>query len=144
TATILQMLDGEMPQNWDGRPIHSPRDYLVLSQAAWACQRAVRFANYLCIKTFFDPHHGWPELMLFDISNDPHQQHDLAKQKPNVVSAGLAKLAEWRAAMDIELDPMQTVLSEGGGFYARGKLEKYLERLKKTGRAEAEKKLPEI
>jgi len=139
-ATILELLGGSIPQNWDGQG-NSSRPYLVLSQAAWAVQRAVRFDKYICIKTYQDPHHGWPDVMLFDILNDPHEQHDLSQKRPDLVATGLAKLEEWRSGMNVEFDPMQTVLNEGGGYYTHGKLEKYLERLRKTGRSDAAKKL---
>jgi arylsulfatase A-like enzyme len=139
TAGILELLGGKVPPAWDGRSfLKSSRDYLVLSQAAWACQRAVRFENYICIKTYHDAHHDWPEVMLFDLVNDPHEQHDLSRQRPDLVASALAKLEEeWRAEMKVDFDPMQTVLKEGGGFYTRGNLERYLERLRKTGRADA-------
>jgi choline-sulfatase len=141
TATILELLGGAVPSEWDGHSIEKARPYLVLSQAAWAVQRAIRFDNYICIKTFSDPHHGWPDVMLFDIASDPHEQHDLSQERPDLVETALRMLADWRARMNVEFDPMQTVLNEGGGFYTRGKLEKYLQRLKKTGRAEVAEKI---
>jgi arylsulfatase A-like enzyme len=141
TATILEWLGGNVPENWDAQSIKKPRQHLVLSQAAWACQRAVRFENYLCIKTFFDPHHGWGDVMLFDVQNDPHEQRDLAQERPDLVEFALKKLEAW---IDVPFDPMQTVLSEGGGYYTRGQLEKYLARLTKTGRADWAEKFRRI
>jgi arylsulfatase A-like enzyme len=141
TAGILELLGGKVPENWDGQSFaDSSRPYLVLSQAAWACQRAVRFDNYICIKSYHDAHHDWPQVMLFDLANDPHEQHDLSQQRPELVITALAKLDEWRDEMKVDFDPMQTVLNEGGGFYTRGHLQKYLDRLRKTGRAQAVEK----
>jgi len=137
---ILELLGGKVPENWDGRN-NSGRPYLVLSQAAWAVQRAVRFENYICIKTYQDPHHGWPDVMLFDLANDPHEQHDLSQKRPDLVKVALEKLEQWHRAMNVEFDPMETVLSEGGGYYTRGKLEQYLNRLNKTFRKNAAGKL---
>src|SRR5205807_2097094 len=50
-ATLIELVDGSVPSNWDGvsfaRSLQAGepagRDYLVLSQGAWSCQRAVRF-----------------------------------------------------------------------------------------------------
>ena len=77
--------------------------------------------------------------MLFSVSDDPHEQYDLAPQKPEVVSQAMALLAEWYHCMiqtsSTNIDPMMTVLREGGPFYTRGQLPKYLKRLRETGRA---------
>jgi choline-sulfatase len=143
TGMILEMLGGKVPESWDGQS-KIDRPYLVMSQAAWAVQRAVRFENYICIRTYFDPHHGWPEAMLFDVANDPHEQQDLARERPEVVSRGLTMLEEWHREMRVEFDPMQTVLNEGGGFYTRGKMERYLQRLRETGRGKAAEKVCRI
>jgi len=146
TATILELLGGKVPDNWDGRSFASAlksgksagRPYLVLSQAAWACQRAVRFDEYICIRTYHDAHHGWPDVMLFNVVNDPHEQHDLAERRPDLGVVGLGMLEEWHLEMmrtaSGGCDPMWTVMNEGGGYYVRGKGEQYLERLRKTGR----------
>jgi choline-sulfatase len=153
TATILQLLGGNVPPSWDAGGFATAlksgqsagRPYLLMSQAAWACQRAVRFDDYLCIRTFHDPHHAWPDSMLFNVVTDPHEQHDLSDSSPDLRATGLAILEQWHSEMmkttPGKCDPMLTVLTEGGGYYTRGKLENYLERLQKTGRADAAKKL---
>lgn len=141
TATILDLLGGKIPENWDGRSIKRPRRHLVLSQAAWAVQRSVRFEQYICINTYFDPHHGWPDVMLFDVVIDPHESRDLARERPDLVESASKML---QAFSNGQIDPMQTVLNEGGGYYTRGRLEEYLERLKKTGRGEWAEKFRRI
>lgn len=147
-ATILELMGGSVPSGWDGRSFLKPlrasqptgRDHLVLSQAAWTCQRAVRWDDWLCIRTYHDGYHPFPELMLFDVARDPHETTDLARQRPELVQLALARLDAWHAQMlrsSPHADPMGTVLREGGPFHVRGQLDAYRERLRETGRSAA-------
>jgi len=110
----------------------------VLSQAAWTCQRAVRFEDWLCIRTYHDGYHPFPELMLFDIADDPHETRDLAGQRPEIVTRAMEMLARWHDEMERTAtragDPMQTVIDEGGPFHTRGQLAKYVARLRESER----------
>jgi len=146
-ATLIELLDGKVPDNWDGRSfapafksgVESGRDYLVTSQNAWACQRGVRFDDYLCLRTYHDGLKQLEPIMLFDIAQDPHEQHDLAEEKPAVVDSAMSKLSDWEHEMKLtstqDVDPMMTVLREGGPFHTRGELPEYIQRLNATGRA---------
>jgi choline-sulfatase len=66
-ATVLELLGAQVPDGWDGRSSavafrdggSSGRDHLVLSQAAWCAQRAVRFGDWLYIATYHD---GFPRV----------------------------------------------------------------------------------
>lgn len=146
-ATVIELAGGKVPANWDGRSFAASlktghptgRAYLVLSQGAWSCQRAVRFDDFLCIRSYHDGYHGFPDVMLFNLKDDPHEQHDLAAARPDLVTKALAVLDDWLAdAMRTAthpVDPMWTVLAEGGPYHTRGYLPAYLERLRATGRA---------
>jgi hypothetical protein len=83
--------------------------------------------------------------MLFDLVADPHEQHDVAEKHPELVTQALARLDGWHAEMmrrsTHAVDPMWTVLREGGPYHTRGALPGYVERLRKTGRAAAAEKL---
>jgi len=56
-----------------------------------------------------------------------------------VTDHAMALLADWHQEMvstsQYNVDPMMTVLREGGPFHTRGRLPAYLERLRATGRA---------
>jgi arylsulfatase A-like enzyme len=147
-ATLVELLGGEIPGNWDATPftetfrrgkVAQGRPYLVISQNAWSCQRGVRFDSYLCIRTYHDGYKELAPVMLFDLTEDPHEQHNLAVERPGVVNRAMGMLADWHHAMvttaEHGVDPMQTVLEEGGPFHTRGELPAYLERLRATGRA---------
>ena len=77
--------------------------------------------------------------MLFDLERDPHEQNDLARERPAEVDRSMALLSEWHCEMMRRAtngqDPMWTVIQEGGPFHTRGEMPAYLERLRTTGRA---------
>ena len=116
-----------------------------MSHSAWSCQRSVIFDDYIFIKTYHDGLKNFPKYMLFNFKQDPHEQNNLADQRPDLVEKGLALLNTWydemMAKSEDGIDPMQVVLQEGGPFHTRGMLEGYCERLEKTGRKEAAEKL---
>ena len=146
-ATMIELLGGTVPVNWDGRAFTEAlgrneqcgRDFLVLSQGAWSCQRSVRFEDHLCIRSYHDGYHGFPDVMLFDLKSDPHEQHDLAPQRPELVGRAMTMLEQWRAEMmrtaSHPIDPMWTVLREGGPFHTCGNLSRYAQCLRDTGRS---------
>ncbi|RQR38170.1 sulfatase [Burkholderia sp. Bp9143] len=148
TATILELLGQPVPDSWDGASfakdlrdgVDEGRDYLVVSQGAWTCQRGVRFGNWLMIATLHDGYHLFDDVMLFDLDRDPHELLNLAAERADVVAEGTALLKEWEAQVLPDAargrDPLVNVVEEGGPYHVRGKLRAYLERLRETGRAE--------
>jgi choline-sulfatase len=154
-ATLVALLGGEVPELWDGRSFAGAftagrddgRDALILSQGAWTCQRAVRWADSLCIFTYHDGYHGYDDVMLFDLVSDPHEQHNLARARPADVDRARSILRAWHAqamaSSTTGVDPMDTVLAEGGPFHVRGQLPAYLQRLRATGRTRSAELLQE-
>lgn len=154
-ATVLELLNSEVPSGWDARGFahalrngrDEGRDHLIISQMAWSCQRSVRFDDWLLIRTYHDGLKDFAEVTLFDVEKDPHEQHDLASACPEVVYRGLALLEAWHARMMATstapepVDPMQTVLREGGPFHTRGQALGYAELLKATGRPDHARKV---
>jgi arylsulfatase A-like enzyme len=148
-ATVVELVGRQVPRNWDGSSfagalregVDAGRDSLVLSHGAWSCQRAARFEDYICVRSYHDGLHDFPEVMLFNLREDPHEQHDLASKRPDIVARAMNLLDGWYGTMmrssQNGVDPMWTVLREGGPFHTRGELPNYLERLRKTGRSEA-------
>jgi arylsulfatase A-like enzyme len=145
-ATLLELAGATVPSDWDARSVASAlrkgreqgREQLVLSQGAWTCQRSVRFERWLALRTYHDGFHALPDVMLFDVEADPHEQLDLAAKRPDVVAEALARLDSWHAeAMrghPTGVDPLWSVIHEGGPWHVRGQLPRYLERLRATGR----------
>ncbi|MHC4562268.1 MAG: sulfatase [Planctomycetota bacterium] len=146
-ATILQLLGQDIPERWDWRGCADSlktggatgRDYLVISQCAWSCQRSVRWEKWLMMRTYDTGLKAFPSVMLFDIDADPHLQHNVADGNADIVARMQAMLDEWHADMmesaDRGPDPMEHVLAEGGPYHTRTSLEMYATRLRETGRA---------
>lgn len=146
-STLIELVGGQVPYNWDGQPFTQAfregrehgRDYLVTSQQALSCQRGVRFDHYLCLRTYHDGYSNLDPVMLFDLASDPHEQHNLARERPEIVDHAMGLLADWQHLVMVtsqhQVDPMMTVLREGGPFHTRGLLPFYVERLRATGRS---------
>ncbi len=145
-ATVIELAGGKVPGNWDGRSFAKglkqgkaeSRDHLIVSQGAWTCQRTVKFDSHLYMRTYHDCYHSWPDVMLYDLAIDPHEQHNIAAASPSLCDRGASILENWTAEMMRSAahphDPMWTVMREGGPFHGRGELRKYLARLRETGR----------
>ena len=114
------------------------KPYVVLTQCAHVCQRSVRFDDYVYIRTVHGGYHILPDEMLFNIKEDPHEQHNLAEERPDLCAKGAKMILDWNDAMmktsHYDVDPMWTVMREGGPEHCRGQLENYMERLKGTPR----------
>lgn len=152
--TLMDLLGGKPCPIWDGQSFAATlrdgsktgHEELILSQCCHVCQRSVRFDNWLYIRTYHDGFHLFPSEMLFDIVCDPHEQHNLATQRPDICGEARRRLDQWHEKQmwkmpSPKVDPLWTVIADGGPFHARhvpgvSPLPKYLERLEKTGRSE--------
>ena len=130
------------PDSAEGKESFDPgHPYLVISQCAHVCQRSVRWGDWLYMRTYHCGYHLFPEEMLFDIRLDPHLQQDAAAEHPEICLQSRSMLSEWQEKMlasmpqGYTVDPMRTVLAEGGPTHTRGDLPRYLKRLRATGRA---------
>lgn len=144
--TLAGMLKAPASDRWDGEsyaanlatPDAAGRDFLVLSQMTWSCQRSVRWDNWILIRTYHAGFKDFPPIMLFDVQADPFEQRDLAGDRPEIVAIGLALLEQWHAEQmacsPSPADPMQTVLREGGPYHTRELLGSYTAHLRATGR----------
>lgn len=151
--TLAELLGVEPKKSWDGQS-YAPailrredcgREYLVISQCAHVCQRSVRFGPYLYMRTYHDGYHLFPDEMLFNIEEDRYEQYDIASQHPELCMKAVYYLNQWHdnmmKTMKYDVDPLWTVIREGGPFHARGRLKEYLNRLEKTGRGHAVEEL---
>jgi len=148
--TLAEVLGVAAHDGWDGQSFAPTlvdgtdcgRDELVVSQCCHVCQRSVLFGSWLYMRTYHDGYHLFPDEMLFEIDADPHEQHDRAAARPDLLAQGARRLADWHDRMmrtmpyEQTVDPLRTVLAEGGPYHGhRRNLKKYEEQLRKTGRA---------
>lgn len=151
--TIAELLGKKPSPTWDGRS-YAPaltagtdcgRDYLVLSQCVHVCQRSVRFGDWLYMRTYHDGYHLFPKEMLYNLKSDPFEQQDVAAEHSDVCMQAVYRLNDWHdemmASMTYDVDPLWTVIQEGGPYHAKGHLPYYVKHLEQTGRADA---IPEL
>ncbi|MCI8632109.1 MAG: sulfatase [Lachnospiraceae bacterium] len=153
--TVADLLEVPHYEKWDGSS-YAPtlqtgetcgQDHLIISQCAHVCQRSARFDDWVYVRTIHDGYHLFDREMLFNVKDDPHEQHDVKAEHPDVCARGAKMILDWQEAQmlssDSEVDPLWTVMREGGPLHARGHLKEYLERLEATGRAEGARILRE-
>ncbi len=151
--TLADLFGQPAAPAWDGQS-YAPalrdgaacgRDALVLSQCAHVCQRSVRTGPWLYMRTYHDGFHLFPQEMLFNVEDDPHEQHDVAADHPQICHAAAHQLLGWHDAMMATqtdaVDPLWTVMREGGPEHTRGELPRYAQYLEATDRAWA---VPEL
>ncbi|MEM7112044.1 MAG: sulfatase [Chloroflexota bacterium] len=147
-ATFVDLVGGEQPTSWDGQSLapslrgeESGRDYLVISQGAWSCQRSVRWGDHLLIRTYHTGLKEFPQYMLFNLANDPHETTNLAAQQPDLLGEGMRLMDQWMAEQmprAMRGDPFWGIISEGGPLHANERANHwatYLQRLRDTGRS---------
>lgn len=167
-ATLVDFADLDVPDRWDGESFiasltdgeEAGREHLVVSQGAWACQRAVRWDEYILIRTYHDGLKDFDPVELYDLDADPHETENLAHKQPDITREGILILEDWvsarlrESATDSEggnpdpayglEDPLWRVIEEGGPYHAGPEQrEMYVERLRETDREEHAKKLEE-
>ncbi len=147
--TLAALFERPPIPRWDGRSFAPAianggdcgRDSLVISQCAHVCQRAVRFGPWLYMRTYHDGFHLFPDEMLFNIEEDPHEQHNVAELHPELCREAVSILNQWHddmmKTMPHDTDPLWAVMREGGPFHAKGNLREYCKRLEATGRGHA-------
>lgn len=153
--TMADLLGVKKCSNWDGlsyakavtEGVQTGRESLVISQMAHVCQRSARFGDWLYIRTYHDGFHLFPKEMLFNVKEDPHEQHDVKEQYPEICAKGAKIILDWHDEQmmksDSQIDPLWTVMQEDGPYHTHGHLEEYIERLEHTGREEGARLLRE-
>jgi arylsulfatase A-like enzyme len=145
-STLVELCGGKQPDVWCGKSFAQTlksgadcgREYLVLSQGAWSCQRSARWKDYLLIRTYDTGHKNFLSLMLFDLKKDPHETKNLARECPDLVGQGLKIMDEWVAEnlrASGHSDPLFDVIAEGGPLHANNRnLAPFCALLRRTGR----------
>jgi choline-sulfatase len=146
-ATVLDLAGGRPAKSWDGQSFADElktdvapagREKLIVSHGAWTAQRAVRTKDWLYMRSYHDGFHGFDDEMLFNITDDPHEEHNVAADNPALVAENADALSSWRddclASSTTGIDPFDVVVEEGGPWHVRGRLLEYAGRLRETGR----------
>ena len=147
--TLAELLGKEAMPSWDGesyagaivRGEDAGRDYLVISQCAHVCQRSVRFGDWLYMRTYHDGFHLFDGEMLFDVAKDPYERRNVATDHLAERKTAVYHLNDWHdermKSMPFDVDPLWTVIREGGPYHAKGHLPAYVQRQEATDRGAA-------
>ncbi len=152
--TVADLLEQKHFKKWDGKSyakvLHGEEakgyESVILTQCAHVCQRAARFGDYLYIRTVHGGFHLFDDEMLFNIKEDPFETKNIVKDLPEIAAKGAKFIIDWEYEMmknsDFDVDPMWTVMREGGPRHAQdGNLVEYIKRLRETGRSEGAEEL---
>lgn len=152
--TMADLLNLKNESEWDGKTFVKTikegkaegEEVLIISQMAHVCQRSARFSDWLYIRTYHDGFHLFDKEMLFNIKEDPREQNDLKEKYPEICAKGAKYILDWHDEMMLksnsEIDPLWTVIREGGPYHARPcNLKPYIKRLEETGRSEGAERL---
>jgi choline-sulfatase len=149
--TLCEMLGLPLPSGWDGRSFaaalrgepFSGWPYQVWEHGIYTFTRAVRTPDWLMILVLHPGLYPYDEpILLHDMRADPHQTHNLAAQRPDVVGQLMAYLTTWRQEQlqkGSAPDPLEAMVSTGPFLYYTP--EQMFERLERTGRAA---RIPEL
>jgi arylsulfatase A-like enzyme len=147
--TLAEMFGAEPSPEWDGRSYAETlvsgadcgRESLVLGQCCHGAMRGVRFGPWLYMRIIHDFYHLYPPEMLFNVEDDPHEEKDIAMERRDICDMGARILLDWHDGMmkrmPDAIDPLWTVMREGGPEHSRGNLPEYVRRLEQTGRGHA-------
>lgn len=121
--TMLEAFGIEAPDHLDGRTLWPSIDaredgthaVLYLSECAWQAARAVRTSQFKFIRTADSGPFTRPPKELYDLSQDPAEEHNIADLQPNVVRTLEAQLDGWISqTLGEREDPVDIVLREQG------------------------------
>ncbi|MGH2350953.1 MAG: hypothetical protein ACRDI2_04305, partial [Chloroflexota bacterium] len=95
-------------------------DYVYLEHGLWSAQRAIRTVNepggydWKLIKSYHGGLHDWKLTQLFDLANDPREEHDVSAARPEIVHELEHHLWAWEEAqLGGRPDPLRAVAAAG-------------------------------
>lgn len=126
--TIADYFDTAAPSRWQGqslRPVIESsdvdgRDSLVFDHGLYTAQRAVRTDEWKFIRTYHPGMWGGvlPDFQLYDMTEDPWEQDNLADEFPDTVDRLERKMHLWAARhRSSSEDPLHRVAEDGPSGY---------------------------
>ncbi len=149
--TLCEILGLPLPAGWDGQSFapalrgqpFAGRPYLVWDHGIYTFTRAVRTQDWLLLLVLHPGLYPYDEpVLLHDMRADPHQERNLAAERPDISGQLMARLEEWRQEQIRASggpDPLEAMVPSGPFLYYTP--EKMAERLVLTGRGE---RVPEL
>jgi arylsulfatase A-like enzyme len=142
--TVCELMGFPVPAGWDARSFAPALrgeefrgwPYLVYDHGIYTFTRTVRTPDWMLMQVLHPGLYPYDDpVMLHDMKKDPHQQVNLAAQRPEVAGELSRCLADWRQEQVRKggvPDPLEEMVPVGPFLYC--KPEPFVERLRKTGR----------
>lgn len=128
-ATMVDLLGIDKPAKWEGNSFADAlrgKDYLGREYTIWGCgiysfQRAVRTKDWLFVRTLHCGNYPHEPVMLYNIKDDPWQQHNLVHDNPAKAAEMDYILSNWWhehcSGPGSVRDPFQTTMATGPDIY---------------------------
>jgi len=105
--SLCDLLGMQTPEYLDGSSFaplllggnHTPRDHLVWESANCMAQRGVRTDTHLLLETYDAAGYSANPVELYDMTADPHQQHNIAQNHPQLTTTLRDHLSAWKQRM---------------------------------------------
>jgi arylsulfatase len=126
--TILETLGLPEAEGISGRSLYplmrgettTHRDAVMLSEATWQASRAIRTPEWKYIKFLQSTIYGRDGVELYNVLDDPHEQHNVADRHPEVVAELGDRLNHWVSSqLAGRPDPILQVIDAGLPAVAR-------------------------
>jgi arylsulfatase A-like enzyme len=125
--TILSIMGGDKVRRnfgMDGEDAYpvmqgvcsSSRSEFYVTECTWMRKRGWRTPHYKLIQSLEPDIHGKPELELYDLTEDPLEDANLADERPEVVEAMVARMQNWIARRVGETGKRDAMLSSRPSF----------------------------
>ena len=142
--TVCELMGFPVPAGWDARSFAPALrgeefrgwPYLVYDHGIYTFTRTVRTPDWMLMQVLHPGLYPYDDpVMLHDMKKDPHQEVNLAAERPEVAGELSRCLADWRQEQVRKggvPDPLEEMVPVGPFLYC--KPEPFVERLRKTGR----------
>ncbi len=96
------------------------RSEFYLTECTWMRKRGWRTPHYKLIQALEDDIHGKPRVELYDLIEDPGEDHNVADERPEVVRSLAARMEAWVAKRMKETGGADPMLRNRPSFQAQG------------------------
>ena len=109
--SALPVIDGERKGNYSE---------FYLTECTWMRKRGWRTPHYKFIQALEEDIHGKPPLELYDLVEDPGEDHNIADERPEVVRSLEARMEGWVSKRMRETGNPDPILRNRPSFRSQG------------------------
>jgi len=119
--TILNLFGIKIPDQLEGKNLiklaigeEKPWREIYVNQGLWTAQRAIRTERWKLIRTIDPAYWEIPEIVLYDMQDDPEETKNLVLDRPEIVDKFELKMERWlRRELGKRIDPLEQIANLG-------------------------------